>query len=341
MKLAIISTTIHGEKGYVPFDRLAKESKFSDVVFIVAGDKNSAPFDTSKFRCMIEYLSPEDQERFHVSETIGWQTPRRRPAAWLRAVELKPDFILSVDDDNIPAADYFDKWHEVLTSPIQKAVKPVRGADHHWHNYLASSDAEIEIYPRGFPIPFRHKNSTAVQTHESSIEPHQVGLWQGISLGDPDIDAKTRLVYPKRMPLKNIGEKNYCLQHIWSPYNMQNTMYAKPLFGLPVLWPHAGRFDDIFASFVMQKFLFNRGMHVHVGDPVNYQDRGIRDVLNVDLPQEIEGYFNSHKVWEIINRIEAVEPLHFLEDLMRSDHDIIRRHKEFFSAHIKDVKNLL
>lgn len=369
MKLAIISTTIHGERTYLPFDALAAQSKFSDVTFVVAGDTNAAPFDTSKFQCRVEYLEPVDQERFAVSETIGWKTPRRRPIAWLRAVELGPDYILSVDDDNIPPENYFNEWYRVLTTPVASvaaAVPPVAPAP--WHNYLRTSDAPIEIYPRGFPLPFRQKASTEIQTLAKPVPPAAIGLFQGISLGDPDMDAMTRLVYPKPLPLNTIVEKNYVLRGVWSPYNMQNTVFSKVLFQLPILWPHAGRFDDIFASFVWQKFLFNNGRYVHVGDPVNRQDRGVRDTLNLDFREEVEGYLYSHRVWEVINAIAEKDPIAFLRKLMEhgdelapadsapnidgagdlslsrhlwsspaGEKHIIARHRDFFSAHIKDV----
>lgn len=341
MKLAIISTTIHGEKTYLPFDRLAKKSKFSEVFFVIAGDKNAAPFDDSVFQCVVEYLKPEDQERFHISGPIGWNTPRRRPVAWLRAIELKPDYILSIDDDNIPPPDYFDKWYEVLTKPVTKvAVSTEAGKNAFWHNYLRSSDAPIEIYPRGFPIPFRGHTSQVVESPEP-IAPAAIGLFQGISLGDPDMDAMTRLVFPKPMPLTSIAEKNYCLKGLWSPYNMQNTVYAKELFSLPILWPHAGRFDDIYASFVFQKFLFNRGMFTHVGDPVNRQDRGRRDILNGDFREELDGYLESHNVWRLINGIEETNPAIFMEKLMTCNHPAIERERDFFRAYLRDIAVIL
>ena len=384
MKLAIISTTIHGEKGYLAFDRLAKQSKFSEVFFVIAGDKNAAPFDSSGFGCGVEYMRPEDQERFSSSATIGWRTPRRRPIAWLRAIELKPDYILSIDDDNIPAPDYFDKWHDVLTRPVNKVVVPAESSKGEinrgcWHNYLASSNAPIEVHPRGFPIPFRGRQETAVKVIKESIQPEKIGLFQGISLGDPDMDAMTRLVWPQRMPLSSIGEKNYCLRNVWSPYNTQNTMFSKMLFPLPVLWPHAGRFDDIFASFVWQKFLFNNDLYVHVGDPVNQQDRGVRDILNTDFREEVEGDFYAPKVWEAIDGITEKDPVAFMVKLAEYSreissvdaaqhanwipvaaaaysHPVFSRHQwspssaerlviakniEFFSAYMKDLESVM
>jgi hypothetical protein len=128
-----------------------------------------------------------------------------------------------------------------------------------------------------------------------------------------------------------------------------------------MLWPHAGRFDDIFASFVWQKLLFNNGRYVHIGDPVNRQDRGIRDTLHLDFQEEVEGYFYGHRVWEVINAISEKDPIVFLRKLMEHGNElaradggdlalsrhrwsssagekhIIARHRDFFSAHIKDI----
>lgn len=360
MKLVVVGTTIHGEGGYLPLDRLAAQSKFSDIAFVIAGDTNSAPFDASRFSCRVEYLEPKDQERFAVSEAIGWKTPRRRPVAWLRAVELDPDFILSVDDDNIPSPDYFERWHEVLTRPVNRMAVPAGAVEAAaWHNYLRTSDAPIEIFPRGFPLAFRRQGETHIEAAREPIPPEVIGLFQGISLGDPDIDGMTRLVYPKRLPLNAIGEKNYCLRDVWSPYNMQNTVFAKILFPLPILWPHAAQFDDIYASFVWQKLLFNNGLFAHIGDPVNRQDRGIRDIVNVDFRETIEGYFYAHRVWEIIHGIDERDPVAFMRKLMEhggeladgadlvfarhrwsnptGGREIIARHRNFFSAHLKDI----
>ncbi len=315
MKLAIISTTIRGEKGYLPYDQLANKSKFSKVEFVITGDKKSPKFDVSKFRCDIEYLDVEAQDKYVCSEPIGWNKFARRNVALLRALERKPDLILTIDDDNIPSADYFDLWHKVLTRPATKVAQPIQGKEiehEHWHNYLKTSDAELEHYPRGCPIPFRYKDSTAVVDASRPIPAEEIGVFQGISLGDPDIDAQTRIVYPKPLPLNSVKEKNYCLKDIWSPYNTQNTVFAKKVFPLAFTWPQAGRFEDIYASFVWQKFLFNNDLYAHVGDAINRQERGKRNDLR-DLSLEVEGYLRSHEVWAEINRITEKDPVIFIE----------------------------
>lgn len=341
MKLAIISTTIHGEKGYLPFDRLAKKSKFDSVQFFIAGDKKSPPFDTSGFTCDVEYLTPQAQGRYASSEAIGWNKPARRNIALLRAMETDPDFILTIDDDNIPSKDYFDQWYRVISTPAKKEVIGIKDIEHsHWHNYLKATDSEIELYTRGFPIPFRYKDSTKVMKAKKAIPANEIGVFQGISLGDPDIDAKTRIVYPKPMPLSKVYEKNYVLKHIWSPYNSQNTMFSKKLFPLGFMWSTAGRSEDIYASYVWQKFLFNNDMYAHIGDAVNFQDRGKRNDLR-DLNLEVETYLRSHEVWDDINKIKEKDSLKFISALIHSEHEIIQREKAFMHAFHNDLERIL
>lgn len=341
MKLAIISTTIYGEKGYLIYDRLASKSKFDKVSFFIAGDKKSPPFDSSKFKNEVEYLAPKAQGRYASSEAMGWNKSARRNIALLRAIETDPDFILTIDDDNIPSDDYFDKWYQVITNPAKKQVVGIKKIEHsHWHNYLAATDSEIELYTRGFPIPFRYKNSTKVTKLKKAVSPEQIGVFQGISLGDPDIDAQTRIVYPKPTPLTKVYEKNYVLQNIWSPYNSQNTMFAKKLFPLAIMWTTAGRSEDIYASYVWQRFLFNNNMYAHVGDAVNFQNRGKRNDLR-DLALEAETYLKSHEVWEEINKIKEKDPLDFIKALVNSEYSIIAREKAFLHAFYHDLERIL
>lgn len=339
MHLAIISTTIRGEAGYLAYDRLAA-GPFSKIRFIIAADLKSPPFDAGKFQNPVEYLDVAAQQKYVSSEPIGWNKIARRNVALLRAIEHTPDYILTIDDDTIPPGDYFQRWYRVLTNPVKRVAAPLETADHHWHNYLRTGDAGIEMYPRGFPIPFRGRSTTAVRIADAPIQPEEIGVFQGISLGDPDIDAQTRIVYPKPMPLKAIGEANYALKDVWSPYNTQNTVYAKKLFPLAFTWPHCGRHEDIYASFAWQRFLFNNGMYAHVGDAVNVQDRGVRNLLR-DLEQEVEGYLHGHAVWAEINRITEKDPFAFIARLCECQHPIIQRHHDFMRAFLQDLRVIL
>jgi len=338
LKLAVVSTTIHGEKGYLAFDRIAAKSPFSEICFVISGDLNSEPFDSSQFNCEVIYLDAASQKKYFCSRPMGWRKIMRRNIALLKAIEKNPDYILIIDDDNIPDEDYFEVWYRTLTTPVEQICLPSNSGGAHWHNYLRTSDSDIEIYPRGYPIPFRGQNNTKIEKLTKVIPNNQIGVYQGISLGDPDIDAITRIVHPKM--IHSVEEKNYCLQGVWSPYNTQNTMFARLLFPLAFVWPHCGRYDDIYSSYTWQKLLFNNNMYAFVGEAINNQDRGRRDILR-DMDNEIEGYFHSHVIWKEINQITAKNPIDFIHALINSKHEIIARQKEFMLAFLQDLERIM
>lgn len=340
MKLAIISTTIHGDQGYRDYDDLAHRSPFSEVNFIISGDLQSPKFNDKNFSCNIEYLDVEDQKNYTCSEPIGWKKYARRNIALLRAIELNPDYILMVDDDNRPTENYFSDWYKILTNPCTKQVKSTNKSDLVWHNYLRTGDTDITLYPRGFPISFRDIDygTTIEETNPISVE--EIGVFQGISLGDPDIDAISRIVYPKATPLNSIKEKNFCLQNIWSPYNTQNTLFSRKLFPLAFTWPNSGRYEDIYASLVWQQFLFQQNMYVHVGDAMNYQIRGKRNNLK-DFSLEVTGYLQIENVLESILQINTSCPIRFIKELSECCNGAIQYEGPFLDAYLEDVTKIL
>jgi hypothetical protein len=336
MKLAVISTTIHNEEGFLPFDRLASNSPFRDIAFFITGDRKTPPFDTSRFACRAEFLNVRAQGRFACSESIGWNKIMRRNIALLRAMEWKPDYILTIDDDNVPPPEYFEAWYRVLRTPANAIMENPDNSGR-WFNYLRTTSAPIEIFPRGFPICFRGAFQGSLVLPPTPIQPSQIGLFQGISLGNCDVDAITHIVCP--CTVESIREKNYCVRDLWSPYNTQNTILSPGLFPLGFVWPFCGRYDDIFSSFAWQQLLFNNGHYVHVGDAVNRQERGDRDLLR-DLSNEAEGYLNAHLVWQAIRRIEATDPIGFLEALLACDQVIIQRQHGFMRSFLQDLKRI-
>ena len=81
-------------------------------------------------------------------------------------------------------------------------------------------------------------------------------------------------------------------------------------------------------------------MYAHVGDAVNFQDRGKRNDLR-DLNLEVETYLRSHEVWDEINKIEEKDSLKFISALIHSEHEIIHREKAFMHAFRHDLERIL
>jgi hypothetical protein len=328
LKLAITTTTISDEKGVLHFDALAKKSKF-EVIFVVAGDKKSKPFDTSKFKNEIIFLDVKQQNQYRCSEIIGWNKVQRRNIAFLEAIKHNPDYILTIDDDNEPHKNYFDKWYSILTKNTLYEVE----SKNQWFNYLDKTDALIKLFPRGTPISQREHGNWKLKP--TSISPKKIGVCQGFTIGDTDIDAMTRITYPQK--INSISPAGYCAKDIWSPINSQNTLWAKKMFPIMFVWPSCKRYDDIFGSFLWQKFLFNNNMYVHYGEPISYTDRGKRDP-KINLKDEIEGYFECENVWNEIMSFGGKTTDEIFKNLFKSKNPIIVREKKFLKAWLQDLK---
>lgn len=334
IKLGIVSTTIRGDSGYRDWDEAVYESSSFDAKFYVAGDLNSVEFNQNGFKCDLKYLTPEQQSKYECSESIGWKRWARRNIALIEALKDDPDYVLIIDDDNRPLDNYFEKWHALIT----EKTKSILNVDSLWFNYLDTGDSKSIFYPRGYPIPLRGKNSP-VSLLPCDVDPKDIYVFQGISLGDPDIDAFARISDPTSLPLKSVSKYNYAVQNKWSPYNTQNTLFKREIAPLAFTWPKAGRYEDIYSSYVWQHFSFEHKKYIHVGDSINWQERGERDNFR-DFCLEHEGYIRAGEVWDAVKLADASNIEGLLRSLAKSKCDVINREGSFFLSYINDLKRL-
>jgi hypothetical protein len=110
------------------------------------------------------------------------------------------------------------------------------------------------------------------------------GFW----LGEPDIDAVTRLA----TPVESVGfprAQNFALvPHTWSPFNSQNTALHRDVIPAYFLSPLIGRYDDIWASYVVDVIAGHLGDLIAFGHPLVRQDRNPHDWWT-DLEHEKAG----------------------------------------------------
>ncbi len=331
IKLGIVSTTIRGDNGYRDWDDAVSRFENFDAKFYIAGDLNSVPFDESGFKSSLTYLRPVDQEKYECSEFIGWKRWARRNIALLEALKDNPDYVLIIDDDNRPLKDYFQKWFRLITENAAQVLD----VSSTWFNYLDSGNSMSHFYPRGYPIPERGKNNQVVLKPQN-IDFNDIYVFQGISLGDPDIDAFARISDPTNLPLTNVNIYNYAVRDKWSPYNTQNTLFKREIAPLAFTWPKAGRYEDIYSSFVWQHYAFNKKKYMHVGDSINWQERGIRDNFR-DFQLEYEGYLYAKEVCKAIQDSDPSSIESLLRSLTQSSCEIISRESNFFLSYFKDL----
>lgn len=252
------------------------------VQFFVAGDRKT-PVETAAFVNAIEnarYIPPSEQNRWECSELIGWNCIQRRNVAILEALEWGADIIVLWDDDNIPIdINYFDHFVSRFAYPFNGPG--VIGFDY-WFD--PGNLLKPKAKHRGFPCNVKSLWSVKPMVNAN------IGVCAGLCLGDPDIDAVTRIATaPEVHGVSELARSGVVVDpSTWTVYNSQNSAFIRALAPFMFMLPGCGRYDDIYASLICQWTMRRRGLHVHFGPPMIWQSRNPHDLMR-DLYGEIEG----------------------------------------------------
>ncbi|MDC0558668.1 hypothetical protein OAO20_04300 [Candidatus Pelagibacter ubique] len=271
MKKFIISTTINP-----PTEAIKKFDNLKDWNLIVSGDLKTPP--NYKLKNGI-YISPKDQEKISkkLSNLIGWNCIQRRNFAMIMAYKQGADIIATIDDDNIP----FANWGKNLL--IENKVKAKK--------YITNEDAFDPIsvtnykhlWHRGFPLQIlKNKNKRKDSKNINSNFDVQADFWNG----DPDIDAICRMEHAPECKFQTSVFP--FTSNKMSPFNSQNTYIKRKVMEHYFLFPHIGRMDDIWASYYVEA----KGFKVLYNKPSVYQQRNVHD-LTKDMKKEYIGYENN------------------------------------------------
>ncbi len=309
MNTALITTTIN-----VPTVLELYRQHGPDVAFFVAGDVKTPhadvealgkqlntgarwyqhekmPIDSfSKFRIdTFHYYDVERQKSlgYKCSELIGWSNIQRRNIALLEAIKWGAEIIVSIDDDNIVMGDggiggpYFWWFARLLGSFPFNGIKVSSPTG--WWDVGQLLDP---VAPhRGFPI-----SVDATKWSASHVTDAKVGLAAGICLGDPDVSAVTRLaVGPIAHRVSELLRSGIVVDpNTRTVFNSQNTAFIRELVPAFFMLPGVGRYDDIYASLIMQRVMRERNLHVHFGKPFVWQQRNQHNLVK-DLRGELDG----------------------------------------------------
>jgi hypothetical protein len=279
MNKFIVTTTINP-----PTEALEKYIKFQETKgwkLIVVGDLKT-PHDTHNSG-LYQYMTPANQaEKYgELSEVIGWNSISRRSIGIVEAYHQGADVIATVDDDNIPYDDWSDDLYVGQTVEID-----LHKCDLHVFDPLSVTH-NSHLWHRGYPIEYlnqRHDGSWVGE--QKRYVKVQADLWNG----DPDIDAICRIAFSPEVWFDI--DKPYGVRDAFSPFNSQNTFLSREVIPDYMLFPHTGRMDDIWASYVLESrhpnsVIYNRASV--------FQKRNPHD-LTVDLENEMLGYKYSKKL---------------------------------------------
>jgi hypothetical protein len=202
-----------------------------------------------------------------------------------------------LDDDNEPQDGFFETFVRIATVPVRRRVR----AEGRWFNYFQDAEVSPAVtpYPRGFPI--RERSNARWHADAADIASSDVWVFQGLSCGDPDVDAFVHIAAHPRV--HRFTELSVAARGAWSPINSQNTFVRSHCLPLFLMYDRIGRFDDIVAGLILQHYVYSNGAYVHFGAPITRQDRGERDWL-CDFEREVEGTLT---IDAILNHIDSVD----------------------------------
>ena len=286
--ISTVITTINSPtKAIKKFDMM-RSSKL-----LVIGDKKT-PKNFSIKRG--DYLSYKDQLK--LPHTFIKYCPlnhySRKNIGYLHLFRAKPSIIAESDDDNIP----YKFWGEDIN--FRGKYKFIECNDAYLNIYSLYSNQHI--WPRGFPInKINLKNKIKIKNKNSNI-----GVWQGLADYNPDVDAIYRLTINNKIIFKK-NDKYVLNKNLYCPFNSQNTFWSPEAYIFMYLpCTVAFRFTDILRSYICQKLLWNKNLHLGFCEATVKQERNQHDIFE-DFNDEISMYKQVPKVVEILNNTDCTE----------------------------------
>lgn len=213
----------------------------------------------------------------------------RRSVGDLYAYFAGAEVIIRLDADNIPIIDHdFLGSHRIVGSQFRR-IKTMIGHPSRWYNYCEEFQCDDYFYPRGFP--YEQRQNQKLKRENASIKEDVMGriaVNQGVWLGDPDVDAITRLENPAVGFYAADNLRFALARGTWSPINTQNTAIASYLLPVSFISPYLGRFDDIICGYFQRTVMDIIGDHCMYGLPFVQQNRFEHNVYS-DLDLELPG----------------------------------------------------
>lgn len=290
-KKAIIITTIN------KYENTSIENYLKyNYDIIVVGDKKT-PHDTYKNKNII-YLSPESDYFYELSNLLPYNHYCRKNLGYLYVIKNKYDIIFDTDDDNYPMEN-FDSWNS--KNMIFKFIKSPK------YPNILSLYTNIHIWPRGYPLELiNKKQNIELEDCEEKLK-SKIGIYQGLSEGEPDVDAIFRLTNQNyNDDIKFDDNKAFLInKNVYSQGNTQITLWVKPeLFHLLYIpCTVSFRFCDILKMYIAQKCMWEYDKLLCYISPIVRQNRNEHDFMK-DFHSEYSMYSETlNLIDEIFNNI--------------------------------------
>ncbi|MFY9289052.1 MAG: hypothetical protein WAO98_11195 [Alphaproteobacteria bacterium] len=297
MKHAIITTTINVPENLNAYAKDLVDHGVKNACFVVTGDKKT-PAATAEACAQIqktygistEYMGVEEQNKFmarfpEYDSFLPWNCIQRRNVAILKAYADGADVIYTIDDDNFLHTPNYIGSHGSLGQVQQlDAVQSESG----WFNvctYLTERSGR-QFFHRGYS--YDHRVTPDPKTTTQKVSGRVVvnaGLW----LGDPDVDAVTRLAIAPDVTESKLKTRIALAHGTKGPFNSQNTAVHRDVIPAYSMYFGVGRYDDILPSYFVKRIADHLKDYICFGMPLVRQTRNVHD-LWIDADKERLGY---------------------------------------------------
>ena len=280
-----------------PDERVSDWKEITQNETIVIGDKKT-PIPWNHPSC--DFISMVDQlnSEFTIANLLPQNHYTRKNLGYLYAIKNGASAIIDTDDDNFP---YILQWNNLLSSNFDINEHAPSENISFKNIYTYFSDSDTLFWPRGFPLYFVNSDKSIIQSEDIiKSDVNNIGLWQCMVNGDPDIDAIHRLIFKNTPQFKNqtplvMGDNIFCA------FNSQNTIWLDsdlfPLLYLPSTVSF--RFTDILRGYIAQAVINASSKNWGFYQATAYQERNVHNLMN-DFRSEVSMYSNMEEIFQII-----------------------------------------
>jgi hypothetical protein len=339
-KTAVVTTTINMPVMIESFCKNAIFYNRKNIEFFVIGDKKTpagAPKYcekiASKYSFPIHYFNLKDQEKElkdypKLLNIFPYNNADRKLLGMVMAYIRGFNVMITVDDDNYATNHDFFGYHGI--SDTEKEL-PLIESPSGWYNTCEQliEENNIPVFHRGFPWSKRKVEKELITVHKAK---RKVVVNAGFWMGNPDIDAVSRLFWPIRVTdMKPDFAPTFGLfPDTWCAFNNQNTAMAREILPAYLTPPNSLRFSDLFPAYVICKIAGHLNHVIAYGYPFARHPRNPHNLWN-DMEKEMIGAQASETLIEMLRSVELTS---------KNYHDCLGEINKQFEKDIVIVKKL-
>ncbi|XP_071090629.1 uncharacterized protein [Haliotis cracherodii] len=297
----IVVTTI-----FPPTENIKYLSTLPGWAVVVVGDRKT-PRDWYYPNCV--YLSLEDQQSLHLTTVhfLPESSYARKNAGYLYAIANGAKVIYETDDDN----RLTDSLKRFTLNPVIKGL--MYNGDEVFNPYRHFG--QPTLWPRGYPLSFVGENESILYLLGEWKTP---SIQQGTVDGDPDLDAISRLMRKKTVPILNVtfdgrAPPGIVPEGVFSPFNSQNTLFLYDAFWALFI-PTSTRFRvcDIWRGYWAQRLLWETGGSLAFFPPNAVQKRNSHSDFE-DAVDEKDLYYKTDALISFLKQWKCGRHLSFFQ----------------------------